>query len=91
MSAKKEENREKTPRVGSSFCTLATRRRINVHELKFVNLCVCVGAQRGQHLHHLEAGLHPSSFRLLRYGDFVLRLRNELVVGRTHKNAFYCS
>lgn len=61
---KKEEKQRKTPRVASSFCTLATRRRINVHELKFVNLCVCecAGAQRGQHLHHLEAGLHPSGF-----------------------------
>lgn len=65
MSAKKEEKQRKTPRVASSFCTLATRRRINVHELKFVNLCVSVRAPNvGRICTTLKLGfiLHPSGF-----------------------------
>lgn len=64
---KKRGKQRKTPRVASSFCTLATRRRINVHELKFVNLCVCVwmwAPNVGSICSTLKRGfiLHPSGF-----------------------------
>lgn len=62
---KKRGKQRKTPRVASSFCTLATRRRINVHELKFVNLCVCVWAPNVSSIcTTLKLGfiLHPSGF-----------------------------
>lgn len=46
---------------------MATRRRINVHELKFVNLCVCVCVRApnvGSICTALKLGfiLHPSGF-----------------------------
>lgn len=69
-AAKKRKEREEERRASSG-----SRRRINVHELKFVNLSLPLPL-----FAYPSAAtafiLHPSGL-LWRYGDFVLRLQNE--------------